>query len=128
MNDIFSENVGEESIKSGIYIYNINNNFEHLNNSSYFGNSFSQHHLNKKRKRINDDTNNNSNLNSINTFIINENAKEKSKEYEINNIKINQSNNIEPNNNYLYIGCEDGTVKLIELTNESKTKKLLNYK
>ena len=55
---------------------------------------------------------------------INYNSKESEKDINVNNIE-QQNNNI-LNDEYVYIGCEDGNIKLIKINNESIIKRLLN--
>ena len=88
------------------------------------GNNNSSQILNKKRKRIKknkksvDYLNEYEEINSNNLF--NNNEDDKINEYIINN---NKEINF---NNYLYVGCDDGTVKIIEINNDSFIKRLFN--
>ena len=71
--------------------------------------------LNKKRKR-------NENQSYYN------NASFKIYKSDINNVfKNDESNDIISNTDYIYIGCEDGNVKLIQLNNKSTVKNLIGY-
>ena len=104
-------------------------NFEILDINSINISPYNKTHLNKKRNRIND--NNSTYSDSNNNNIVNETLKVKIDQNDYNNNNgIIQPNDINLNNNYnncLYVGCEDGSVKIIELTNKSLIKKLMNY-
>ena len=77
--------------------------------------------INKKRKRE-------KNEKYINNYNNDSNINDNSKLFENNN----NSNSVEfkninlSNNEYIYLGCEDGNIRLIKISNESITKKLLN--
>ena len=84
---------------------------EKINNSA--------HILNKKRKRITSNKKSDDYLNEFEEINSNDlfNNNEDEKVNEINKYNIN--NNKEINfNNYLYVGCDDGTVKIIEINND----------
>ena len=71
-----------------------------------------------KNKKSVDYLNEYEEINSNNLF--NNNEDDKINEYIINN---NKEINF---NNYLYVGCDDGTVKIIEINNDSFIKRLFN--
>lgn len=71
-----------------------------------------------KNKKSVDYLNEYEEINSNNLF--NNNEDDKINEYIINN---NKEINFK---NYLYVGCDDGTVKIIEINNDSFIKRLFN--
>ena len=105
-------NMKNISFKNKIINKKYNNN---LNNN----NEQSLQILNKKRKRLSENNlNEELELNKVDdksNFTLNE--------YKYNNDK-NKSFN--PNHNYLYIGCEDGNIRIIELSNTSFINNLFN--
>ena len=101
------------------YEMTINNDF--FENEISSNNKNNNCYLNKKRK-ISKDNDSNSINEDTNYTNININL----------NLNKNIVNNTEPNNNkeyddkVLYIPCEDGTIKVIELSNESFVKKFFH--
>ena len=83
--------------------------------------------LNKKRKRITSNKKSDDYLNEFEEINSNDsfNNNEDDKINEINKYNIN--NNKEINfNNYLYVGCDDGSVKIIEINNDSFVRRFFN--
>ena len=78
--------------------------------------------INKKRKREKNEKY------IINNYSKDSNINNNSKIFENNNNsnRVGFKNINLSNNDYIYLGCEDGNIRLIKINNESITNKLLN--
>ena len=58
----------------------------------------------------------------------NKNTKKLNKKRERDNMEKIEKNDCNiPNNDFIFLGCEDGHIKIIEIEKESITRKLLGY-
>ena len=123
MSNSDSETNEEEINKKNISLFQKKTINKQYNNNLNINNEQSLQILNKKRKRLSDNNfNEELELNKVDdksNFTLNE--------YKFNNNNYNDNNkSFNPNPNCLYIGCEDGNIKIIELSNTSFSNNLFN--
>ena len=123
MSNSDSETNEEEINKKNISLFQKKTINKQYNNNLNINNEQSLQILNKKRKRLSDNNfNEELELNKVDdksNFTLNE--------YKFNNNNYNDNNkSFNPNPNCLYIGCEDGNIRIIELSNTSFSNNLFN--
>ena len=123
MSNSDSETNEEEINKKNISLFQKKTINKQYNNNLNINNEQSLQILNKKRKRLSENNfNEELELNKVDdksNFTLNE--------YKFNNNNYNDNNkSFNPNPNCLYIGCEDGNIKIIELSNTSFSNNLFN--
>ena len=99
--------IKDETFLNGDFFKNLSFSTNDKNNKCY---------LNKKRAMSKDNDNDNDFINKDTTYITTIN---------LNNNIVNNigNNNKEYDNRTLYVGCEDNSIKVIKLSNESLVKK-----
>ena len=99
--------IKDETFLNGDFFKNLSFSTNDKNNKCY---------LNKKRAMSKDNDNDNDFINKDTTYITTINLNNNI----VNNI---ENNNKEYDNRTLYVGCEDNSIKVIKLSNESLVKK-----